>query len=119
MHSAIERGIRNKDISVLVDYVTYCENARLSPFPYKVFYLDNALFKDFSNLEYDSSIRPRRKVGDPPIMDIKQLKYNQDGKIQYKLRHTDVEWQEFNQRSVKLFVTNFVRDQTTHKERKI
>ncbi|KAF2892364.1 hypothetical protein ILUMI_13813 [Ignelater luminosus] len=51
--------------------------------------------------------RPGRKLGDPTVVDLKQLKYSQDGKIQYKLRHTDADWQEFNQTSVKLNSQDF------------
>lgn len=99
MHSTIEKRIRNKDINAPADYVTHCENARLKPFPYKVFYLDHFFFRNFSEIKHYASIRPGRKVGDPTVTDIKQLKY-EGGVLRYKLRHTENLWQEYNQRTI-------------------
>nr|CAH7752722.1 unnamed protein product [Callosobruchus chinensis] len=35
------------------------------------------------------SIRPGRKAGDPTVQNIRALKYNSDGSIEYKIRHSD------------------------------
>ena len=57
--------------------------------PYQVKYLDHTLFSDFSSAKFYSSIRPGLSQGDPMVVDLPQLKYDDDD---YKLEHTDEEW---------------------------
>jgi len=80
MHSSIER----RDVQVTADYVQIIRNERLFLQPYSVVYLDHAFFKDFSrNLVYPS-IRPGNKVGDPTVIDIRDLKYSMDNMNSFK-----------------------------------
>lgn len=97
MHSVIERRLRNRDINVPADYVQYCKTARLNPRPYFVKYCSFNFFKNFDNIRFYNSIRPGRKAGDPVVTDLKQLRYNPSGGIDFKLRHTE-EWQQLNLR---------------------
>nr|CAH7761145.1 unnamed protein product [Callosobruchus chinensis] len=92
MHSAIERRIRNKDINLPADYVTHCEKARTKPFPYKVQYLEHSFFKDFSVIRHYTSIRPGRKVDDSTVTDLKAIRYNPGGVLEFKLQHTAESW---------------------------
>lgn len=91
MHATIERKLKNKKINVPADYVEVCLTARQNPKPYSVKYLSHDFFNDFSNLRYVNAIRPGKKVGDPTVQDIRALRYNPGGSIDYKLRHPD-EW---------------------------
>nr|CAI5841243.1 unnamed protein product [Callosobruchus analis] len=100
VHSCIERVVRNIKINLPADYVEICKRARQIPFPYKVKYLTHEFFKNFGTIQYYSSIRPGRTVGDPVVMDIKALKY-EDGSIKYKLRHTDDQWTDLPRRITK------------------
>lgn len=36
-----------------------------------------------------SSIRSGRKVGDPVVTDLRAIRYDNEGKVFYKIRHTD------------------------------
>ncbi|KAK6166780.1 hypothetical protein SNE40_023402 [Patella caerulea] len=88
VHSTIEHALRHRSIYVPADYVNVMKNVRVSK-PYKVNYLDNTFFKDFSQLNYYTSIRPGIKPGDLCVTDLRVLKYNPDGTIQYKTRYTE------------------------------
>lgn len=89
MHSTIERKISGRVINVPADYVNLLKTARKNPRPYDVQYLNHAYFKNFSKINFFNSIRPGRKTGDPTVQDIRALKYNSDGSIEYKIRHSD------------------------------
>lgn len=89
MHSTIERKISGRVINVPADYVYYLKTARQQPRPYEVQYLYHDYFKKFSEINFVSSIRPGKKVGDPTVQNIRALKYNPNGSIEYKLRHSD------------------------------
>lgn len=93
MHSTIERKLKGININIPADYVNICKSARRLPKPYEVNYLSHNFFKNFSSLKYLTSIRPGKKVGDPTVTDIRALKYNPTGTIQYKLRFGD-EWKD-------------------------
>ena len=54
-------------------------------------YLEHTLFSAFSSANFYSSIRPRRSQGDPKVVDLSQLKYDDD-EVSYKLEHTDGGW---------------------------
>ncbi|KAK4880778.1 hypothetical protein RN001_008924 [Aquatica leii] len=53
--------------------------------PYNVTYLTFQFFKSFSSLAYYSLIRPGFKKGDPQVTDIRCLRYNPSGFIEFKL----------------------------------
>lgn len=46
-------------------------------------------FKDFSEINFYSSIRPGNRVGDPVVTDIRVLMYTPSGEIKYKLHYGD------------------------------
>lgn len=89
MHSTIERKIQGRVINVPADYIQLAKTARKFPRPYTVKYLQHDFFKDFSGQNFYKSIRPGFKVGDPTVQDIRALKYNSDGSIDFKVRHSD------------------------------
>lgn len=89
MHSSIERKLKNRTINVPADYVSLCKLARKNPKPYFVKYLDHTFFKDYSKVNLIKSIRPGYKVGDPTVNNLRALKYNSDGKIEFKIKHSD------------------------------
>lgn len=97
MHSSIERVLKRTKIHLPADYIEVCKSARRSPFPYQVEYFTHGFFRNFSALNYFPSIRPGRMVGDPTVMDIKALKY-ENGTLTYKLRHTSEVWEELPRR---------------------
>lgn len=97
MHSSIERVLKRTKIHLPADYIEVCRSARRNPFPYEVEYLKHGFFRNFSTLNYFPSIRPGRLVGDPTVMDIKALKY-ENGTLSYKLRHTSNTWDELPRR---------------------
>ncbi|OXA41429.1 hypothetical protein Fcan01_23893 [Folsomia candida] len=95
VHSAIESELKNKTIHVPSDYIKMCQNARNKQ-PYETIYLSHNFFKDFSvrkNQAYPS-IRSGSKAGDPCVTDLRALEYDPSGKIFYKLKHGDHEWNE-------------------------
>ena len=89
MHSTIERKLKRKIINVPADYIAVCKSARKVPKLYIVTYLDHTYFKKISKLNLITSIRQGFESGDPTVTDLRALKYDADGKIEYKLRHTD------------------------------
>ena len=91
MHSTIERRLRNCRVYVPADYVGVFEDARISPAPYTVHYIDHTFFNNYSTLNYYRSIRPGTKTGDPVVTDIVGLCYKPDGTVLFKLSF-DEEW---------------------------
>lgn len=89
MHSTIERYLKGRNINVPADIVAACKYARKYPKPYNVDYLNHTNFKNFGAIKLVKSIRPGFKVGDPTVNDIRALRYNINGKIEYKIRHKD------------------------------
>ena len=55
--------------------------------------MTHSFFKNYANLNYLNSIRPGKKVGDPTVQDIRALRYNPSGSIDFKLRHSE-DWKE-------------------------
>lgn len=101
MHSTIERMIRKSRINVPADYVLICKKACLKN-PYNVEYLSHDFFKKVEgNINFISSIRPGKRVGDPQVVDLKAIKYTREN-IFFKLRHSELEWRTF---PVRLSVT--------------
>lgn len=92
IHSCIERQLKNKVINVPADYVDIVKKSRKRPEPYRVEYLEHDFFRNFSSIQYVPSIRSGKKAGDPTVTDLRALRYNPDGTIQFKLRHTE-NWQ--------------------------
>ena len=91
VHSVLERKIRKKgEIYVPAQYVELMQTK------YHVEYLDFNFFENYDGGPV-KSIRPGRKQGDPVVTDLRALKYNSDGSIDFKLdfRH---EWSRLPQR---------------------
>ena len=100
IHANIERRLKNRDINVPGDYVAKCTQARKSPRPYSVKYIDHKFFKDYcKNLVY-KLIQPVKLASDPKITDIGNLGDSVDG-MSYKL--------DFNYEYCTLPVRNFVQ----------
>lgn len=91
VHSVIERRLKNKEIFLPSQYATLTKQARKKPSPYKVIQPDHTFFKDYGIKEYQvyDSIRPGRTAGDDCVVDLRVLKYNPDGTIQYKKNFKD------------------------------
>lgn len=72
-------------------YSQYSKEARKKPFPYRSVYLDFQFFRDFSDkrtMIYES-IRPGKRTGDPKVTNLRALKYNPDGTIEFKVNFDD------------------------------
>ncbi|KAK5640008.1 hypothetical protein RI129_010819 [Pyrocoelia pectoralis] len=89
MHSLIERKLKNININVPAEYVNVFLKSRQNPSPFTVKYLTFDFFKNFNSLRFLTSIRPGRKIGDPTVTDLRALKYDKEGQLFYKIRHTD------------------------------
>ena len=89
VHALIEKSIRTKDIYSSACYISLIKGAKKKNPPYQVKYLDHTLSSDFSSANFYSSIRPGISQSDPMVVDLSQLKYDDDD---YKLEHTDGEW---------------------------
>lgn len=91
VHSIIKKKLKNHKIFLPSQYSPITKEARLNPSPYKVATIDHTFFKDYSiknNLIYDT-IRPERGIGVKCVVDIRVLKYNPNGTIEYKLNYHD------------------------------
>lgn len=75
MYSCIERQLRNQNINVPAEYDKICTNARKTPKPYVVKYLNHTFLENYSKVLTINSIRPGKKMGDPVVTDIRALKY--------------------------------------------
>lgn len=91
VHSVIERKLKNREIFLPSQYATITKEARSKPCPYEVISPDYTFFKDFSVKDYQiyESIRPGRGAGDHCVVDIRALRYNSNGTIDYKLHFAD------------------------------
>ena len=95
VHATIDRKIKKKDVFIPQKYVELIQESRSdSENPYTVKYVDHTFFRDYSGLQYYSSIRPGVGVGSPLVTDKRVLKYTSAGDILYKLNHSDEEFQE-------------------------
>lgn len=90
---SIHANIEKSFIYTPTDYISICKEARSDPFPYDVKYMKYSDFKDYSEAKtmMYPSIRPGLKTGDPTVTDLKQIRYEPNGSILYKLNH-DEEW---------------------------
>lgn len=95
VHATLGRQIKKREVYVLQKYVELIEESRGNRnHPYKVKYVDYHFFKDYSKLQYYTSIRPGHGVGTPVVTDIRVLKYTVDGNIMYKLNYSESEFRE-------------------------
>lgn len=87
VHSVIERKLKNREIFLPSQYATITKEARKMPSPYQVITPDYTFFKDFARKDHliYESIRPGRGAGDSVVVDIRALRYNASGTIDYKL----------------------------------
>ncbi|CAL8079781.1 unnamed protein product [Orchesella dallaii] len=90
VHSAIERNIKGKQIYIPQDYIGICEGARPNSKAYEVVYMKHFDFLDYSieKMQRYTSIRPGNRSGDPCVTDLRQLRYDNNGSIFYKLKHS-------------------------------
>lgn len=91
VHATIENKLKNRVINLPSDYVSATLEARKKPKPYEVKYLEYSFFKDYTqkNLPRYNSIRPGSKVHDPTVTDLRVIKYNPSGVIEYKCKFDD------------------------------
>lgn len=91
VHSVIERKLKNREFFLPSQYATITKEARKVPSPYEVITPDYTFFNDFSLKNYliYESIRPGRGAGDHCVVDIRALRYNPSGTIDYKLHFAD------------------------------
>ena len=87
VHSSIERQLK-KNVFVPQNYVEAMSQCRPHQ-PFQIRYIDHTFFKRYSDLNYYNSIRPGTKVGDPVVYDLRAIHYTPDGRVQYRLSHTD------------------------------
>lgn len=97
MHACIERRLKNREINVPAEYANHCRKARKSPKPYDVQYLDHTFFRNYSKVNFLSSIRPGTRTGEAVVNDIKAITFKPSKEIYFKLNHTD-DWSLLNRR---------------------
>lgn len=103
VHSVIEHKLKKKQIYLPSDYVRLTQEARSKPFPYKVVELDYTFVKNYASKEtmIYKSIRPGRIAGDPTVTNLRALRYDPKGTIDFKIDFDDV-WQPLNVRTSKV-----------------
>ena len=109
VHSTIEKKVRNKQIYVPANYVDLIFQARPGQ-PYAVQYLSYNFFKDFSKVQYYTSIRPGNKVNDPKVNELRALQYTPEGTVFFKLNFED-QWAPLPRNSK---ATNQGKDESNH-----
>lgn len=87
VHATIEHKKKQKELYVPADFNRIIVEARRAQ-PYVVRYLDHTFFNDFSSIGYLKSIRPGTKKGDPCVVNLRALRYNNEG-AWYKLNFDD------------------------------
>lgn len=90
VHSALEHYFY-EPINSPTDYIARMRMARPSN-PYNVKVVDFTFFKKYELPSNFRSIRPGKRVRDPVVVDIRQLKYLPNGEVFYTLDYTDI-WQ--------------------------
>ena len=87
IHSVIERKLRQRNTKIHIpqDYVDILKIVRPGQ-PFNVQYVDHTFFRDFTKVVFYKTIRPGIKAGYPVVTDLRALRYNEDGTIQYKTR---------------------------------
>lgn len=89
VHSVIERKLRKTPIYTPQMYVDNIRIAKTTEPKYNCKYVDHSFFNSYDNLNYYTSIRPGSGVGEAAVTDLRVLRYNVDGTIEYKLNHSD------------------------------
>ncbi|RXN16693.1 interferon-inducible GTPase 5-like protein [Labeo rohita] len=89
VHSVIERRLRDQDVYLPAEYVNLMKKARVKPHPYEVKYIDHTFFQDFTKLRLCKSLRPGVRPGDPTVHDIRAIRYNNNGTMDFKINHSD------------------------------
>lgn len=89
VHSVIETKLKNLDVYLPHQYATITKDAKKKLPKYEVLYLTHKFFMDYHNLQRYQSIRPGKKSGDPTVTDLRQINYDPNGIIKYKLRFSD------------------------------
>ncbi|CAM4665805.1 unnamed protein product [Leuciscus chuanchicus] len=89
VHSVIERRLRDQDVYLPAEYVNLMKRARVKPHPYEVKYIDHTFFQDFTKLRLCKSLRPGVRPGDPTVHDIRAIRYNNNGTMDFKINHSD------------------------------
>ena len=88
VHSAIEGNLRGRQIIWPAEYIDVITTARRDH-PYEVKQVDHTFFRDFSKVNYLSSICPRSSAGDRQVVDLQCMQYLLDGLVSYKINYTD------------------------------
>ncbi len=97
VHATIERKINSRTIYLPQDYTDLIQSARVKEKPYEVQYMSNEDFMDYSKFRAYKSIRPGHKTSDPHVTDLRQIKYNPDGTLDYKLDHRE-NWKQLGKK---------------------
>lgn len=89
VHAHIEHKIRGQVINEPQEYIEHMKSAR--KLGYEVKYLTYDFFKDYSKIQYYTSIRPgAHKAGEPQVTDLRCIKYTPTPTphIEFKLNYT-------------------------------
>ena len=99
VHSVVERKLKHLEIFLPSQYSLVTKEARRNPSPYEVAMVDHTFFKDYSIKSYFiyDTIRPGRGTGSKCVVDIRVLKYNPNGTIDFKLSY-DEQFKQLPQR---------------------
>lgn len=117
VHSSIERKLKlSREIYLPSDYVSVTKDARRSPSPYNVEWMEYDSFKNYADrkLQVFASIRPGSSN---VVTDLRGLRYLPTNDVFYKLNF-DEEWKILPQRKLKQSPT-FEWPQLNDKKRKI
>lgn len=85
IHAMIEKKLKNQKINVPDDYINVCREARRTHKAYSVEYLHHDFFLKCDVNTFYKSIRPRKGIGDPRVVDVRAYRYLPEGMIQFKL----------------------------------
>ncbi|GFY52896.1 uncharacterized protein TNIN_34611 [Trichonephila inaurata madagascariensis] len=101
MYSVIERALRHKQITVPADYAYLVKKERKIFTKSSIFIITSStIFRQ--HCLFTSLSDSEKGVDDPTLTNIRASRYVPDGKIVYKLRHTNTMWEEFSIRTKKI-----------------
>ena len=92
VHSKIDSQLKDSIINVPSDYVPLIQCARKKRDKYKVKVLDYTFFRNYKAVCLLKNIKPNKATGPPYVIDIRQLKYTQEGEISFKLGYSEECW---------------------------
>ncbi|KAF4529738.1 hypothetical protein B566_EDAN017890, partial [Ephemera danica] len=102
-HSNIERKSKNVNFYIPEEFVKLVREARTVPFPYEAVLLDHTFFLDYTtpSAQFYKTLRPPPlKIGDevihPKVTDLVAINHRPDGRIYYKVNHTD-DWKQLRE----------------------